>query len=209
MKVLALDTATAVCSVAVWTADRAACLVSLHIPRIHSVQLMPMVRYALGQAGLGLPDLDGVAVSIGPGSFTGLRLGVMTAKTLAFAAGLKLAAVPTLEALAATLSGAPGLTACASLDGRRDEVYAACFRWDGAWKRLGPDEVLSREQFNQLLTTLPPASVFAREGQSSAAAVAAVGAVLLKEGRSVDPVSVEPVYLRQPLAQARADCQRG
>lgn len=209
MKLLALDTATAVCGVAVWTGDRPACQVSLHIPRIHSVQLMPMVRYALAQTGLALKELDGVAVSIGPGSFTGLRLGVMTAKTLGFAAGLKLAAVPTLEALAAALPGAPGLTACASLDGRRDEVYAACFRWDGAWKRLGPDEVLSREQFSRLLTALPPATLFAGEGQSSAAAVAAVGAELLKAGRGADPLSVEPMYLRQPLAQARTGCQRG
>jgi tRNA threonylcarbamoyladenosine biosynthesis protein TsaB len=139
--ILALETATPTCGVALLRtgartgdeADGSATVVAeahLHRPRVHGARLAPLVRDVLAHAEASPAALDAVAVSEGPGSFTGLRIGVSTAKGLAWAAGAALVGVPTLEALAATLApvAAPGDRLVAALDARRDDVYAAAFR---------------------------------------------------------------------------------
>src|SRR3989442_7281707 len=101
----------------------------------------------LARAGVTIAEVDGVAVSIGPGSFTGLRVGLGLAKGIVFAGGAWLATVPTLEALALAAEAAPGVTVCAALDARKREVYAALFRITapGKVERLSPDEALRPE----------------------------------------------------------------
>ena len=126
---LALETATDVCSVAVLRDGAVTAQASLHRPRVHAEQLVPLVDNLLERAAVNRADLDAIAVSMGPGSYTGLRIGVSTAKGLAMALDAALIGVPTLEALAASVqpAAATGDVACALLDARRDEVYAAAY----------------------------------------------------------------------------------
>ncbi|HSR10897.1 MAG TPA: tRNA (adenosine(37)-N6)-threonylcarbamoyltransferase complex dimerization subunit type 1 TsaB, partial [Thermodesulfobacteriota bacterium] len=137
MIVLALETATLAGSVALVdagdgeTGRRIIGENTLSNPETHSARLMPGIDRLLKEASLTIRDIGGIAVSIGPGSFTGLRIGVATAKGLAYALGIPVAGVPTLDALAATRPFSPD-PVCPVLDARKKEVYAALFRCNGA-----------------------------------------------------------------------------
>jgi tRNA threonylcarbamoyladenosine biosynthesis protein TsaB len=111
------------------------------VGRGHTERLLGIVEAVLDRSGSVLGDLDAVAVSIGPGRFSGLRVGLATAKGLAAASGLPVVPVPTLEALAESARPRTGLV-CAMLDARRGEVYAALFLLDGGRDRLLPDLAL-------------------------------------------------------------------
>lgn len=131
---LALETATDVCSAALVRDGALLAQAHLHQPRVHAEQLAPLVRNLLTRSEMTLADVDAVAVSMGPGSYTGLRIGVSTAKGFAMAAGAALIGVPTLEALAASVHpyAQDGDVVSVLLDARRDEVYAAAYRIDGS-----------------------------------------------------------------------------
>ena len=129
MKILALDTATNSCSVAA-TDDGVLCAEStIHKNQTHSKHLMELIHSVLEIAGFSVRDLDGLAVTIGPGSFTGLRIGISTIKGLAHALGKPVVGVSTLEALALQCGQTPYLI-CPLLDARKGEVYAATYRFD-------------------------------------------------------------------------------
>lgn len=98
--------------------------------KTHSESLMPMVDRVLRESGCHLTDLDGIAITIGPGSFTGLRIGLAAAKGLALAAGIPLVALSTLEVLAANVIGSEALI-CPILDARRNEVYGGLYLMKG------------------------------------------------------------------------------
>lgn len=129
---LALETATDTCGVALLQGDGVVAEAHLHRPRVHSKRLTPLVEDVLQHADVAPSTLDAVAVSMGPGSYTGLRIGVSTAKGWALAADADLVGVPTLEAYAAQLRSVvdPNDVVCALLDARRNEVYAGAVRWD-------------------------------------------------------------------------------
>jgi tRNA threonylcarbamoyladenosine biosynthesis protein TsaB len=111
--------------------------------RAHVGELPAQVEGLLARCAIGAGGVDGVAVSIGPGSFTGLRIAVAFAKGLAFAGGLPVAVVPTLEGLAAIAGAPPAARVCVALDARKREIYAAFFDIDpdGAVRRGTPDAV--------------------------------------------------------------------
>lgn len=127
--ILAIETATDVCSVAVWIQGRLAAERETTIPRSHAEKLVPMMVNCLNEAGLDAAALDAIAVSAGPGSYTGLRIGTSTAKGLAFATGVPLYGIPTLQGLVYPLreQAQPGDTLCAALNSRKNEVYLACY----------------------------------------------------------------------------------
>ena len=145
MKIIALETSAVAVSVAVCE-DEALIAQSFQRTRLtHSATLMPMLEDLLKNAGLKLADMDLVAVAAGPGSFTGLRIGVSAAKGLAWATEKPCAGVSTLEAMAWQLSGADGYV-CAAMDARRQQVYNALFEIrDGIPVRLIPDRAISLE----------------------------------------------------------------
>ena len=146
MKLLAVDTSTRACSVAVVDQDRLACEITTGPAGTHSTHLLSLIRTALALAEMELHGLDGLAVCVGPGSFTGLRIGVSTVKGLAFATAKPVAAVSSLEALAQPWLPWPHLI-CAMLDARKGEVYAARYRArDGHLEREGREAVLSTEE---------------------------------------------------------------
>lgn len=129
MKILALDTATDSCSVAATDDGRVAAELTIRKNQTHSRHLMELVDSVLQIAGFGAADLDGLAVSIGPGSFTGLRIGISTIKGLAHALDKPVVGVSTLEALARQCSQTSFLI-YPMLDARKGEVYTATYRFD-------------------------------------------------------------------------------
>jgi len=104
-------------------------------PATHSADLLPALRELVDESGMGWQQIDAIAVGIGPGTFTGLRIGVATARALGQALGAELRPVPSLAALAATAAGegasAPGQPLLALIDARRGEVFAALYRRSG------------------------------------------------------------------------------
>lgn len=130
MNLLAIETATETCGAAVMIDGDIAADVHLHRPRVHAKRLTPLIEAVLETADVRRDELDVIAVSMGPGSYTGLRIGVSTAKGWALSVDAHLVGVPTLEAYAARIQPMvpPGDVICALLDARRDEVYAGAFR---------------------------------------------------------------------------------
>lgn len=126
--ILSIDTATETCSVAIHQDGKLVTYAELNIAKSHATQLLSMINSCLAQSGLVKETLDAIAVSAGPGSYTGLRIGLSTAKGLCFALSIPLIAVNTLESMAAGMSkiALPYLL-CPMIDARRMEVYTALF----------------------------------------------------------------------------------
>lgn len=129
---LAIDTATRRTGVALGDADGVVGEIGLGAPRSssprHTEQLAPAIDHLTRETGVALADVDAVAISIGPGMFTGLRVGVVTAKALGVALGVPLVPVPTLDLVAWPLRHARAARIVAMLDARRSEVYWARYR---------------------------------------------------------------------------------
>jgi tRNA threonylcarbamoyladenosine biosynthesis protein TsaB len=128
MKILGIDTATTSCSVAI--VDKTSLLSEFTIDReeTHSKHLMEMIQMAMRMAGLNISDIDGFAVTRGPGSFTGLRIGISTIKGLALASEKPIVGVSSLETLALQVSYSRDLI-CPILDARKGEVYFSRYRF--------------------------------------------------------------------------------
>jgi tRNA threonylcarbamoyladenosine biosynthesis protein TsaB len=184
----------------------------------HSASLMPMVEAALEAAGTDLAGLDAVAAVTGPGSFTGVRIGIATAKGLAHGAGLPCIPVDALETLAASAGEFDGIV-CPIQDARAGQVYGAVFR-NGV--RLTPDAPMKLESFLEQAASLGKRLLFLGDGapvhreailaQLGDRAVfapvhlnylrpAAAGAVALRSGEKTDYLGLQATYLRPPNAQ--------
>src|ERR1700684_674296 len=129
MRVLALDAATEACSVAL-LANGALISRTIETGKSNAAKILRMAEEVMAEAQISLSMLDGIAASIGPGAFTGVRINVAVAQGLAFGADLKVVAVTTLEALALQVLDAPQSRALACLDARMGEIYWGCFEWD-------------------------------------------------------------------------------
>lgn len=126
MKLLAFESSAQTASVAVVTQEGILGEITMNTGHTHSEKLMPAMDSLLTQLGLSLENMNALVVSSGPGSFTGIRIGVATVKGLAHGAGLPVVPVSTLEGLAWNLAGCGGLV-CPIMDARRDQVYTALF----------------------------------------------------------------------------------
>lgn len=222
MKVLGIETATKTGGVALLSDRGVIAEYTLNIEVTHSERLMATVERMLADTGTALSSVDGFAVSVGPGSFTGLRIGVATAKTLAFAAGRPVAAVPTLMALAWNLPSA-AVPVCPLLDAKKKEVYAAVYqtvrggmetvmeaavlpladlkaRLSGPVLFTGEASLLFRGEIEQLFGDHARFAPLAA-AVPSAASVAELGRQALLECRMVELDSLAPVYIRRPEAE--------
>lgn len=224
---LAIETATRVCSVALARGGEVLRVHANSDARLHSERLLPMIDALLGEAGVKLAEVEAFAISIGPGSFTGLRIGLATVKAFALADGRPVAAVSTLAALCAGAEDARAAAGpvAALLDARRGAYYAACVSRAGLARGdvladcvLTPRDLSTKlpngarvvvgegahEGAEQLTALRPDLALLALPDLgASAASVARLGAQLLAEGAARDAAELVPFYLRRAEAEAR------
>ncbi len=224
MRVLAVETSTLAGGAALLDGDQLVGEYTLNVRATHSERLLAAVDRLLQDAGWTVEMLEGLAVAVGPGSFTGLRIGVSTVKGLAFSLGIPVVAVSTLEALAWALPFARHAV-CPVLDARKGEVYAALFHWEGVSPvRDLEDQAVDPEELCRRLSgpvtfigdgigvysglfkeRLGPLATFAPAGRRlpSAACVGQLGHARLSSGEVVDPVALAPRYLRPSEAELK------
>lgn len=148
MKILSLDSTATVCSVAVCEDTKLLTEISVNTGNTHSENLLVAVEQGLKFAGCDIDDIELFSCSVGPGSFTGVRIGAATIKGLAFGKNKPCIAVSTLEALANNLICFEGII-CPVMNARRGQVYNAVFQCkDGSITRLCPDRALSIEELD-------------------------------------------------------------
>lgn len=197
MKLLAFESTTSVASVALLDGARTLATQTVDAGLKHSEILLPMAEEVLSHTRLTFSDIEGYAVAVGPGSFTGVRIGVATVKGLAFGRDLPIVEVSALEALAYNLLGVDA-TVIAAMDARRDEIYTATFRTspDGV-ARLCEDRAI-------------PISLLVSELRSTSEGVYIVGDAYEKVHRALTeatvPVWVTPPALRPPNALSVGLC---
>lgn len=194
----------------------------VHTKQTHSETLMPMVENLLKMTNLTIREIDLLAVSYGPGSFTGVRIGVSTIKGLAFASDIPCCGVSTLEAIART-SAIEGYVLCAVMDARCKQVYNANFTVkDGKLIRLCEDRALSIEALSEECQKMHQKIMLCGDGAQicyeeyfkwgagiapeniryqRASSVALLAEEMFKEGKSVSAASLVPAYLRLPQAE--------
>lgn len=217
MRVLAVETSTLAGGAALLDGGLVVGEYTLDVSLTHSERLMGAVDRLLSDAGWTVRDLEGLAVSVGPGSFTGLRIGLSTVKGLALALAIPVAAVPTLDAMATLLPFA-SLPVCPVLDARKREVYASLYRWDGAGMRreweylaLAPADLARRldepvivlgDAADQIDSPYAQRIRPPRRGPSPAA-VGFLGHQRLAMGDTVAPADLVPIYLRPSEAELK------
>lgn len=236
MKILLVDTSGPVCGVAIASDGDLIYEAVMKNKMTHSQKVMPMVEDALLRSDLALPDMDAFAAVVGPGSFTGVRIGVATAKGLAEAGHKSCIAVDALEALAENGRFFDGII-CPILDARAGQVYGAAFRGGKSPERLMEDEALKLPEFLDRIEAFGGPYLFVGDGigvhraaieerlgensrfHSPAQALLRPGcAALLAEqkmqaGEILSPDALLPLYLRAPQAErerlARAGAGQG
>jgi tRNA threonylcarbamoyladenosine biosynthesis protein TsaB len=217
MRVLAVETSSLAGGVALLDDERLIAEYVLDVSVTHSERLMAAVDRVLDDARWTPRTLDALAVAVGPGSFTGLRIAVSTVKGLAVALGVPIAAVPTLDAMAATVPWA-ALPVCPVLDARKGEVYASLYRWGGEGMRrewdylaLAPDALAARLSEPVILLGDGAAVVRSPHARAvppprrapSPACVGALGLERLRRGDTVAAAALEPIYLRPSEAELK------
>lgn len=227
MKILALETSAKAVSAAVTENGKVLCSGYQDTGLTHSRTLMPIVEHILKNTGLTVADMDAIAVAVGPGSFTGIRIGVAAAKGLAFAADKPAVGVSTLAAMARNIAFSDGLVICA-MDARRQQVYNAVFEAkNGQLTRMTPDRAISLEDLAVELRADPRPKTVVGDGaklcftylqeqnipcwlapphlvMQNAMSVALEAETMAAEGLLVSAQALEPVYLRP----AQADLPR-
>lgn len=222
MKILALDSSAVVGTVALCEDSRLIALYTLNTGNTHSQTLLPMIESVLRSAEWEIDDVDLFAVSNGPGSFTGVRIGISTVKGLAFGKNIPCAGVSTLHALAYNLRECEGII-CPVMNARRSQVYNALFSCkDGVLTRLCPDRALSIAELDAELCALDqpiylvgdgyditaqgfeqtqPVPVLPERRYQNAYSVALCGLEAYRAGQATDDASLSPVYLRPSQAE--------
>ena len=224
--VLAIDTSATPVSCALLREGRLLASHYSHTGLTHSQTLLPMIEQVLADAALTVDKLDALAVNAGPGSFTGVRIGVATVKGLAFAHKIPCVSVSTLACMAEGFAGMPGeaVIACV-MDARCRQVYAALFKLKGGQiERLTPDEAISVDELQNRLKNVEFPIILVGDGSEmcytilkdelcnltlaplalryqNAVATAAIASRLFEAGETVPADKLLPTYLRLPQAE--------
>jgi len=223
MVILGIETSTKTCSIALIDGERIRDEISLHLGLSHSEKLIPLIDEILKRNTKAIKDIDGIAVSIGPGSFTGIRVGVSTARGFAQSLNIPLVGIPSLDALAFGV-GTSGEVVCPMIDALRREIYTALY---AGRKRLTPHQLIGIENWLERLKEKRETILFLGEAvdiyenlikdflkkkakivkkekrYASAAKVAELGWEKLVSGEGKKYDEVFPLYIRRPEAEVK------
>ena len=232
MKILAVDTSATAASVAVAEENKLIGEFSINTALTHSQTLMPMVDELLKNTGLSVNDIDAVAVNAGPGSFTGVRIGVAAVKGIAFPKNLPCVSVSTLESMAYNMLGNDCIV-CSVMDARCSQVYNALFRVKGCTvTRMTDDRALSLTDLKNELQNINEKVVLVGDGAvlcskflgeelenimlapfnnriQTASSVVYAAFEKINNGETVKADELMPVYLRLPQAQRELNKKLG
>jgi tRNA threonylcarbamoyladenosine biosynthesis protein TsaB len=231
MLILAANTATPSLSAALWQDGRLLAELVLDAGRPHAETLLPAISQLLDDAGMDASAIDAYACTVGPGSYTGIRIGVSAIKAMAYASDKPAVGISTLQALAWPYSSCAGLVACPVVDARNHRLYAAA--WQGQAMLLPEANRLASDFMEELGSHLPewkagrqevvligciPAETRqaiekaaagrvtcapAAQSWPSAAAVAEIAEKKIRLGQAVPPQDLIPVYLSPSQAERR------
>ncbi len=224
MKILCLDSATESATAAIIDEDKLLGEITFNYKKQHSTIMMPMVDALLTSTDLSIEDIDGFVVSKGPGSFTGLRIGMATIKGLAQPTGKPFVTISTLDALANNLFFSTGVI-CPIMDALRGNVYTNFYRvCNGSLEALGESEILSIEELINKLKNYNEPIHFIGDGTYKfketlaenlsnvyfapthlnvvkASSLGEIGLRRLKNGEKEDVFTSAPIYLRPSQAE--------
>ncbi|MCI8455329.1 MAG: tRNA (adenosine(37)-N6)-threonylcarbamoyltransferase complex dimerization subunit type 1 TsaB [Lachnospiraceae bacterium] len=224
MRILGIESSSLVASAAIVEDESLLAEYTLNFKKTHSQTLLPMIDELVNMLGIDLSTVDAVAVSGGPGSFTGLRIGSATAKGLGLALGKPLVAVPTLDAAAYNLYGAAGLI-CPIMDARRGQVYTGIYRFEREFEIIMEQGALAVKELADRLNELGERVIFLGDGvpvherllteilkvpcafapahvnRQRAASVAVLGSIYYAAGKIVTAGEHRPEYLRKSQAE--------
>ncbi len=232
MRVLAIDTSTMFGGVAIMDDLNGLIIeIRLNIKSTYSERLMTTIDYALNTSGNRLNDIDVFAIAIGPGSFTGLRIGLSTVKGFAYSTGKPIVSVPTLEALAYHFPFCQ-YPVCTMLDARKKEVYTALFKWEEeGFIRLMSEESIKIEKLieklkgekglsdekivfsgdgallykDKIFSIFGEKAIFAPSNKMvpSPSHIAFIGMRKALKGEFSEPISITPFYIRRSEAELK------
>ena len=230
MVVLAVDTSTWTGGIAVLKADTVVAEIQVTTRKTHAERLMYLIDSALKMADMDLQAVEAFAVTIGPGSFTGLRIGVSAVKGLAFATGRPVTGVSTLDVLVSQFPWYPNVI-CPMLDARKGQIYTALYEWDsdGPWRKVLPDCAVEPRVWvgridrpcifvgdgsvihqNTIKKGLGSLARFAPPYLNGirASVVAHVGAAQIRKGDTVDVALLAPNYIRKSDAEIKLEARQ-
>lgn len=223
--VLAVDTTTPAGGVALLRGTKLLTEINQDSATTFSERLLPSIQFLLRANGLRMQDVEGFAVAAGPGSFTGIRIGLSTVKSFAYASGRPVAAVSTLEALACKLRRPPNRLICPFLDAKKNEVYGALFEsGENVLQEVIPQGAYSPDAFFSLLPAhrvihfigsgvdihhlllfryLKDKARLSKRSPFIAYEIGLMGYERLRKKRGVDHHQIEPIYLRKSQAEEK------
>jgi tRNA threonylcarbamoyladenosine biosynthesis protein TsaB len=233
MRILAIDTSSTAATVAVMSDDKLESEMFLNHKLQHSIMLFPMIEDVLKMLSISIDDIDAVAVSGGPGSFTGLRIGVAAAKGIAQGGYKKFVAISSLDSMAFQQVGFDGVI-CPIMDALRDNIYTGLFTWQGGgffkiqdYDALHIDELINmlvergervmfcgdavklhaeniKEKLKEKAYFSPLSSTMPR-----ASSIAELALMKLKSGLEDSIYTYSPIYIRKPQAEREYEIKMG
>jgi tRNA threonylcarbamoyladenosine biosynthesis protein TsaB len=225
MIILAVDTTTFAGSVALLENTKLLAEVNIDSPSTYSERLLPAVEFILKTNGMNIKDMDGFALAAGPGSFTGIRIGLSTVKSFSYASGKPVAAVSTLKALAWKLRHPQNHLLCPLLDAKKGEIYAALFESRGGkLKEIVPQGAYSPDRFFTLLPSnriifftgngigtykdkifqyFKDKARFSHRSPFIAFEIGLLGSELLRKKKGVSAQELKPIYFRKSQAEEK------
>lgn len=235
MNILAIESSAITASVAILTDECVTAEYTIHHKKTHSQTLLPMIDEICRMTDMNLENLDLIAVSCGPGSFTGLRIGVATGKGIAFALDKKMISVPTLEAMAYNLYNTEKYVCCV-MDARRQHLYCGIYYYkEGELQTKLEQSLLSYEELVSILNNINQSVVFVGDGiytasdyiknnimcpyefapvhlaQQRASSVGIYAKYLYDKNGAQDSAQIVPNYLRPSQAErllGEKECQK-
>lgn len=228
MRILGIESSSLVASVAIVTDDVLTAEFTVNLKKTHSQTLLPMIDEMIRILEIGLDTVDAIAVSAGPGSFTGLRIGSATGKGLGLALKKPLIHIPTVDAMAYNLYGAKALI-CPIMDARRDQVYTGLYHYSEDFEVIKAQNAADIGELVEEINSMGEPVIFLGDGvpvyhekikngisvpcsfapshvnRQKAASVAALGSVYYEKGILETAMEHKPDYLRKSQAERERD----